>query len=117
MKSPKKTPAGLHPWGDPVWSATTPEARKEQLARLTRAQARGSLLLRITRGADVRAELAKMAARAKGLESVEREVTEAWVSVVLVEGAGERRRSRLSTAVWMLAVVCGVALALLRLRG
>ncbi|WP_437838425.1 hypothetical protein [Sorangium sp. So ce1153] len=117
MKSPKKTPAGLHPWVDPVWSSTTPEARKEQLARLARPQARGSLLLRIARGEDVRGELAKMAARTKGLKAVEREVTEAWVSVVLVEGAGERRSSRLGTVVFVLAILCGAALAILRLHG
>ncbi|WP_437638475.1 hypothetical protein [Sorangium sp. So ce854] len=117
MTSPKETPARLHPWVDPVWSSTTPEARKEQLARLGRARARGSVLLRIARGAEVRAELAKMAARAKALEALEREVSEAWVSVVLVEGAGERRGSRLGTVVFVLAVVCGVALAILRLRG
>ncbi|KYF67064.1 hypothetical protein [Sorangium cellulosum] len=117
MKSPKETRARLRPWVDPVWSAITPEARKEQLVRLTRAQARGALLLRIARGTEVRAELAKMAARTKALEATEREVSEAWVSVVLVEGAGERRRSRLGTVVFVLAVVCGAALAILRLRG
>lgn len=116
MKSPKDTAARLHPWIDPVWSATTPEARKEQFRRLARAQARGSVLLRIARAAEVRAELAKMAVRAKALEAVEREVTEAWVSVVLAEGAGERRSSRVSTAVFVLAVLCGVALMALRLR-
>ncbi|WP_438019375.1 hypothetical protein WMF18_10015 [Sorangium sp. So ce315] len=117
MKSPKETPARLHPWVDPVWRSSTPEARKEQLARLVRAQARGSVLLRIARGAEVRAELAKIAAGAKALGAVEREVSEAWVSVVLVEGAGEMRRLRLGTVVFVLAVVCGVALAILRLRG
>ncbi|KYF58053.1 hypothetical protein BE08_20680 [Sorangium cellulosum] len=117
MKSPKETPTRLHPWVDPVWSAITPEARKEQLARFARARARGSVLLRIARGADVRAELAKLADRAKALEALEREVGEAWVSVVLVEGAGETRNSRLGTVVLVLAMLCGVALAILRLRG
>ncbi|WP_437946579.1 hypothetical protein WME98_37730 [Sorangium sp. So ce296] len=116
MKSPKETTARRHPWVDPVWSATTPEARKEQLARLTRAQTRGSLLLRIARDADVREALAEVAAKAKALKALEREVTEAWVSVVLVEGAGERRRSRLGTVVLVLAVACGAALAVLGLR-
>ncbi|WP_437691768.1 hypothetical protein [Sorangium sp. So ce176] len=114
MKSPIETPAGLLPWVDPVWSSTAPEARKEQLARLARAKARGSLLLRIARGADVRAELAQIAAKADALEG---EVTEAWASAALVEGAGERRTSRVGAAALVLAVLCGVALAILRLRG
>lgn len=116
MKSPKETPARLHSWVDPVWSSSTPEAREEQLRRLARAQGRGAALLRIARGADARAEVGKMMAQASALEAMEREVTEAWVSAVLVEGAGERRRSRLGTVVLVLAVLCCVALMALRLR-
>ncbi|WP_437579614.1 hypothetical protein [Sorangium sp. So ce887] len=119
MKSPNETPARVLPsWVDPVWSSTTPEAQAEQLRMLRRAQARGSLLLRLARGADVRAELAKLAAQAEAMEAMEQEANEAWAGAVLVEGEDARRRSRLAwlgTAAFVLAVLCCVALVALRL--
>ncbi|WP_437602075.1 hypothetical protein [Sorangium sp. So ce590] len=119
MTSPKETPARLlPPWVDPVWSSTTPEAREEQLRRLARAQARGSLLCRIAWGEDVRAELAKMMAEADAMEALEQEANEAWVGAMVVEGEDARRRSGLAwlgTAVLVLAILCCLALVALRL--
>ncbi|WP_437838435.1 hypothetical protein [Sorangium sp. So ce1153] len=119
MKSPKETPAQLHPWVDPVWSSTTPEARKEQLARLARAQARGSLLLWRARDANVQRALVRMAAWAEVLSAADHEDNDAWVRAVPVDREADKRRAHLAllgTVVFVMGVLCGVVLAILRLR-
>ncbi|HTN82524.1 MAG TPA: hypothetical protein VL242_02525 [Sorangium sp.] len=119
MKSPKDTPAQLRPWVDPVWSSTTPEARKEQLARLARAQARGSLLPSMVRDANVQRALVKMADWAEALSATERESNDVWVRAIPVDREVDKRRAHLAllgTFVFVLGVLCGVVLAILRLR-
>jgi hypothetical protein len=108
------SPKGLPPWGDPVWSSNTPEAKEEQLRLMRRAQARGSVLFRIARGEDVRKAFAQIEAQAEAIEAIEREVSEAWMSAAMVEG--ERRWSRIGAVISVLALLCGAALAVVWLR-
>ncbi|MGK4004219.1 hypothetical protein WMF31_16415 [Sorangium sp. So ce1036] len=129
MSSPRKPPGPLPPWVDPIWGMTTPEARNEQLRRLGHAQARGSVLFREVQGmrapwADdprlqhVRVAMAGWAAKLAAAEQ-EQEQSEAWVSAVPVKREGDQRTSRLAllgTVIFVLGILCGVVLAILRLR-
>ncbi|KYF85238.1 hypothetical protein BE17_16910 [Sorangium cellulosum] len=102
-----------------MWSSTTPEARKEQLARLARAQARGSLLWWVVRYANVQRALVKMSAWAEALSATEREDNDVWVRAIPVDREVDKRRAHLAllgTVVFVLGALCGVALAILRLR-
>ncbi|AUX23588.1 hypothetical protein SOCEGT47_041150 [Sorangium cellulosum] len=129
MSSSRKPPGPLPPWVDPIWGSDTPETRQEQLRRLARAQARGSVLFREVRGMRapwaedprlqaVRVEMAGWAAKLAAAEQ-EQEESEAWVSAVPVKREGNQRTSRLAllgTVIFVLGILCGVVLAILRLR-
>ncbi|WP_438033316.1 hypothetical protein [Sorangium sp. So ce204] len=113
--------ASLDPWMDPVWCATTPPAEKQRAA-----EKRARRVMEIYGVEDPRMEalLVRLASQVEQWGAEERGATqeaddEAWVSAAPDEGEIEQRRSRLAlvgTVLFVLAVVCGVALAALRLR-
>lgn len=120
MTSPKDTPKRLPPWAEPVRSSSTPETRKEQLAQ---AQARRLMLAHGVEDPDVESALVKMAAWVEKLVAAEQaagqEETEAWVTAVPADSGAGTRRSRLAllgAVIFVLGVLCGVALAAVRPR-
>ncbi|WP_437963174.1 hypothetical protein WMF04_25905 [Sorangium sp. So ce260] len=120
MTSPKDRPRRLPLWADPVPGSIAPETRKEQLAQ---AQARRLMMAHGVEDPDVESALVKMAAWVEKLVAAElaaeQEETEAWVTAVPAESGADRRRSRLAllgAVIFVLSVLCGVALAALRSR-
>ncbi|WP_437327651.1 hypothetical protein [Sorangium sp. So ce381] len=113
--------ASLDPWMDPVWCATTPEAEKQR-----HAEKRARRVMEIYGVEDPRMEalLVRLASQVEQWAAEERATTqeaddEAWVSAVPDKGETERRSSRLAligAVLFVLGVLCGVALAALRLR-
>jgi hypothetical protein len=113
--------ASLDRWMDPVWCATTPEAEKQRLAE---KRARRVMEIYGVEDARMEALLVQLASQVEQWAAEERAAEQeagdaAWVSAVPVKGEAERRRSHLAllgTVLFMLGVLCGVVLAVLRLR-
>ncbi|AUX20693.1 hypothetical protein SOCEGT47_011660 [Sorangium cellulosum] len=120
MKAPKDMQTSLAPWTDPVWCARTPEAENKRLAQV---RARRVMAKHGVEDARVEAALVEMAAWVEEQAAAERaaahEDGEAWGSAVPVEHEADKRRSRLAllgTVVFVLGILCGVVLAVSRLR-
>ncbi|XXX71743.1 hypothetical protein WMF30_29270 [Sorangium sp. So ce134] len=116
MTSPKDAQQHPPPWAHPVRSSGAPEASKEQLVQ---ARVRRMMMAYGVDDPDVESALVKMAAWVEKLVAAEQEEAEAWVRAVPAEGEAGRRRSPLAllgAVVFVLGVLCGVALAALRLR-
>lgn len=139
MTTPKEPRKPLPPWVDPIWASNTPEARREQLRRLAAAQERGSALFFILKGMTVKEALAQEARCAERRAAVERRLTagqksagaeqravaaeqaaiDGWECAAFVEREGEPSRpylALLGTVIFVLGILCGVVLAVLRLR-
>ncbi|XXT19272.1 hypothetical protein WME94_54515 [Sorangium sp. So ce429] len=97
--------------------------REEQRKHLVRAQGRRLLLFNGIDEPRAEIALAQMAFWVESLAaaepSVEHDDEEAWVSTVSTKGETKQRTSRLAllgTVIFVLGILCGVALAALRLR-